>query len=1040
MKGLLRNVFAAAFLVAGAARAGNHPELDWFTVETEHFVVHYHAGAEGTARIAAEIAEAIYPRITGLYDFEPENRTHFILADYEDYANGSAYFFDGKLEIWATNLEFDLRGTTQWLWNVITHEFTHMVNIQASQRTPKNVPAVYLQYFGYEDERRTDVLTGYPNTLVSYPLSSVLVPAWFAEGTAQYMAPDTHHDYWDAHRDMILRTAALDGELLSYDEMSLFKGSLASEKVYDHGFSLVRYIAREHGPEALEKIIIELKKRTRFSAEGAFRKVTGRSGRELYDAWRAEIEAQAREQIARIEPTRREGRKVAPAGSYNVRPSWSPDGKRLAWLSNTGGAYHRTSLVVRSMDPADSTGAELEVLVAGVSGGFDWSPDGKSVYYGKRETKDRYGSIFFDLFRYDFETKKSTRLTRGARLRDPVVSPDGTRLAAVRNTDGTNDLVLVDLPAEEERAVITPITASPFGRQIYSPVWLDGERLLVDLFDGGGELRPEETRDLAIVRAVPHEEPVKLLAGPSDERMPCLSHDGAVLYACDLPASGFAKYDLYRLDVDSGERRRLSNVVGGAFYPSESPDGTLLAYSGMTSEGYEIFVLPLAETLDEPVVDAPSIEREPSTVRLATIDWSPKRYTGQFSRFLLSPRVLVDEGRLKVGVYGNTADVLDKQSIFGGFAIGHRTDLDFFALYENRFFWPTLFAEGFWVRKHRDDLFYAKLEGQNRRWDLDLRYDAIEFDVGAKLQGGNEYDPYAYSEAALRFRYSKNHINLVVSRLTPSDDLVDDGIVVLPKDGWDYHRGRDIVLSVQRRSNERRLDVEINPIGTEYDLSYTYSNNDLFNSENQDVNEAGILSNPFDNHVFHQVTGSYTRRTALPGWDHALETKLSGGWMSNNLSEDTDRLDDFFWFRLGSRPGMRGYTYYTLEGRAYTMGRVAYRFPIWKSIDRRFLQLLFERLYGGVFYEAALVWENPVWSQIKRQKLGRDVIRDVGAELRLDLVNFYTFPARLHLEAAYPLDRVPIPNALTDDGSEQSDEPILTDEDWRFYFGVLFGY
>ena len=51
----------------------------------------------------ARIAEAVYPRVTGLYDFEPPERTHLILADYEDYANGAAYFFDGKFEIWATN-------------------------------------------------------------------------------------------------------------------------------------------------------------------------------------------------------------------------------------------------------------------------------------------------------------------------------------------------------------------------------------------------------------------------------------------------------------------------------------------------------------------------------------------------------------------------------------------------------------------------------------------------------------------------------------------------------------------------------------------------------------------------------------------------------------------------------------------------------------------------------------------------------------------------------------------------------------------------
>ncbi len=97
-----------------------------------------------------------------------------------------------------------------------------MVQIQASMKFSKNMPAIYLQWINYENERRPDVLYGYPNVIVSYPISGVGVPAWFAEGTAQYQRQQMGYDYWDANRDMILRSYVLDDNMLTWNEMGQF--------------------------------------------------------------------------------------------------------------------------------------------------------------------------------------------------------------------------------------------------------------------------------------------------------------------------------------------------------------------------------------------------------------------------------------------------------------------------------------------------------------------------------------------------------------------------------------------------------------------------------------------------------------------------------------------------------------------------------------------------------------------------------------------------------------------------------------------------
>src|SRR6187551_2805049 len=102
----------------------SHPELDWFTIETPHFYINYHSGTERTANTIAKIAEEIYGPITSLYKYEPKEKISFIVNDVSDIANGATDYYGNRIEIFASSMDYDLRGTHNWLRNVITHEFT----------------------------------------------------------------------------------------------------------------------------------------------------------------------------------------------------------------------------------------------------------------------------------------------------------------------------------------------------------------------------------------------------------------------------------------------------------------------------------------------------------------------------------------------------------------------------------------------------------------------------------------------------------------------------------------------------------------------------------------------------------------------------------------------------------------------------------------------------------------------------------------------------------------------------------------------------
>jgi hypothetical protein len=135
-----------------------------------------------------------------------------------------------------------------------------------------------------------------------------------------------------------------------------------------------------------------------------------------------------------------------------------------------------------------------------------------------------------------------------------------------------------------------------------------------------------------------------------------------------------------------------------------------------------------------------------------------------------------------------------------------------------------------------------------------------------------------------------------------------------------------------------------------------------------------------------------------------------------------EAVDDFFYLQLGSQEGLRGYSFYSIEGRHIALGSVTCRFPIWPDIGRSLFHLYFDQLYGSVFGEAGQAWNDDRWHL-------DDVKRGVGAELRLDALSYYAYPTNISFQAAYGLDDIP----ATEIRPAQR-------AGWRFYLNLLFTF
>src|SRR5690606_38098647 len=121
-----------------------------------------------------------------------------------------------------------------------------------------------------------------------YPVAGIGVPAWFAEGVAQYQRQPLEYDYWDSHGDMILRMRTLGNNMLTCDEMGQFATvtSYEAESIYNSGYALTRYIAEKYGEDIVMKISNTLGDLTNCSMDKAMEDELGKDGAEVYNEWK----------------------------------------------------------------------------------------------------------------------------------------------------------------------------------------------------------------------------------------------------------------------------------------------------------------------------------------------------------------------------------------------------------------------------------------------------------------------------------------------------------------------------------------------------------------------------------------------------------------------------------------------------------------------------------------------------------------------------------------------------------------------------------
>jgi dipeptidyl aminopeptidase/acylaminoacyl peptidase len=257
----------------------------------------------------------------------------------------------------------------------------------------------------------------------------------------------------------------------------------------------------------------------------------------------------------------------------------SPAGPHVAYVLKTsdhdGNRWHTNLYLVRADEPAAAPRPLTNT--PGSNGSPAFSPDGRRVAFVSTRGGDTPQIWIIPVD--GGEAVQLTRLSTGAA--GPLWSPDGKHLAFASpvfpgcKDDACNALRLKARRESKVKArVFDHLLIRHWNR------WRDERRshLFVVPADGG------EPRDLT---PGPHDVPPVALAGSPGY---AFSPDGKTLaYAknTDPVVATSTNNDLFEVPLEGGEEKRLTTNPGNDHSPRYSPDGRYLAYLSMERAGYE---------------------------------------------------------------------------------------------------------------------------------------------------------------------------------------------------------------------------------------------------------------------------------------------------------------------------------------------------------------------------------------------------------------------------------------------------------------------
>ncbi len=544
-----------------------YEDFEWRYIQSKHFDVYYYGEKNyKLAEFSAKSIEAAYKQISEDFNHEISNRITLIVYDsHNDFSQTNVV----NLPISAEGIG----GVTDKMKNRMTVPFTG--DYADFRRTLHHelVHAVFNDMF-------------YGGTINSIIQNNIQLqfPLWFEEGLAEYSALG-----WDTNTDMYIRDAVINNYLAPIPYLSGYYA-------YRGGQSLWNFIAEEYGRQKIGEILQRIK--TTRSVEAGLQQALGLNIEELSNVWQDALQKRYYPEVAereRADMISNQLTKRGDFGTYNTSPAISPQGDKVAFITNKRGYFD--VVAISAID-----GKKLKTLIRGednpefeelniLNPNITWSPDGN---YIALSTKSK-GHDDIAIINYNTGEISKVKFPYLDAIASIAWSPNGKMLAFAANVGPYQDIFVYNLDSQK----LTNLTGDFFSDR--QPAWSADSKYVYFISDRGEKvdlhthtlelnmLANESMYQTDLYRVeLGSRRATQLTNTPEwDELNPQTTRDGRLVFISDENGIN----NIYEYDLETRTSAPLTNLQTGASQISISGDGSRIVFNSINEGFLDIFLL-----------------------------------------------------------------------------------------------------------------------------------------------------------------------------------------------------------------------------------------------------------------------------------------------------------------------------------------------------------------------------------------------------------------------------------------------------------------
>ncbi len=588
------------------------PALDWRSIESPHFQIHFDAPHQFAAERARVIAEDVHQRLSKALGWTPVEKTHLVLSDESDYANGFATVFNFNRSVLFMAPPSGVAGLEDfdnWLELLITHEYTHVLHLDKAAGAPLHMRTVFGRF-----------LLLFPN---------VFEPGWIVEGLATYKESDFNRGIGRGQSSlyqMLMRMEVAQGIKPLLQVNLPISTWPAGTTRYLYGVYFMRFVNERYGQESFQTFIDAYSNNLiPFYLNTTFKQVFGKDAGALWQEYAQWLDEKFQPQIAMLHQQARADQALPVTSSAYLTAPVRAVGETIYYVRNDGS--HQPELVKQEADGGVQVLSEVHANAS-----FDINTR-REIIVSQPEVCDEY-NVYNDLYLYKGDGLK--RITHCGRYQRAVWSSDGEHLFVVHHAAGVFELRELDAEGKQiqslwtssDDAVLSQIDAAPDGKHLVAAIWRKTYGWNLELFD------------------IEHRQWSALTQNTVIQAYPEYSADGkSIFYSSDADSV----FNLYRYDIATRSHHQLSHLLGGGFQVSQGESNGPLYYIGYSARGTDVYKLVRPMRNNEvqlhatAVLAADSFIPQVSTAR----DYSP--WSSLRPRWWL-PQIFIDSDRSELGV------------------------------------------------------------------------------------------------------------------------------------------------------------------------------------------------------------------------------------------------------------------------------------------------------------------------------------------------------------------------------------------------------